>query len=157
MVNKFRIGIDIDSFFKGMTEDKVSESSDESSRINNIENLIKGNSRSMVLKDWKTPREWLSDSRFSNHVGYEIWSQRESFAHLNAPDDDEWNDDDVYTAMAMKHVIEVIDTYLFDHAKQSARNDDYSFWCRKVASTFIEGTSFMNTVCSESKIHNRVF
>lgn len=140
------IGIDIDSFFKGMTEEKVAESSDEMIRINNIENLIKGNSRSMVLKDWKTPRDWLNDPRFADHVGYEVWSKRESFVHLNVPDDDEWNDDDVYTAMAMKHVIDVIDTYLFDHTKQSARNDDYSFWCRKVGSTFVDG-NFISSTC----------
>lgn len=135
-------GIDIDSFFKGLggaevEEEKATDSveaSDLAVKIDNIENLTKGNSRSMVLKNWKTPLEWYTGPRFASHVPYEVWGAENSFSR-----DDEWSDEDVYTAMAMKHVLAVTDVFLKDHQSQTEANDDVKYWERQLSNTFAEG------------------
>ena len=110
----------------------VSQNADKKVNINNIENLIKGNSRGMVLKDWKTPSEWLANPLFANHVGFEEWGKEDYFSELGLRSEEEWNDEDVFYAQSMDLVNKVTDLYLFNHDKQQEANDDLKYWKRCV-------------------------
>lgn len=131
--------IDLDSFFGASEpaaqspENRVSQSADRATRINNIENLVRGNSKSMVLRGWRTPADWLSAPCFAEHVGIEEWGRADAFAHLGAFEDDEWSDEDVHTAMSVRLVLAVADLYLRDHLQQSRRDDDLRYWQRQLS------------------------
>eukprot|EP01041_Mallomonas_annulata_P006161 gene6161-12476_t len=81
-----------------------------------------------------TPKEWMQNPEFANHVGVEVWGNYDPVEFAEA--DDRWWDEDVYLAMSMKHVMRVTDEYLNDHTIKSADIDDIKYWERKLVSSF---------------------
>lgn len=74
---------------------------------------------------WITPKEWLVDPEFRDHVGFEVWGAEKE----QEPD---WTEEDTYFSLSMQHVMQVTDQYLTDHAARSEEIGDRDYWKRQV-------------------------
>jgi len=142
--------IDIESFFKDVEEDD-DEPAEDTARDTDFERdaveLVAGKAyeslKPKVVK-WTTPPDWLKNPEFASHVGYDEWSTY-GLAQEAGTDprgleggafedrDDEWQDDDILTALAMRHVLRVTDEFLEDHMLASARAEEHRYWEREIA------------------------
>lgn len=119
--------LDVDSFFKKMAPATKSSKGyvPEASTLE-VEYL---GSNTVPAKPesipWITPKEWLVDPEFSDHVGFEVWGAEKE----QAP---EWTEEDTHFALSMEHVLLVTDAYLRDHMDLSEGIDDREYWNRQV-------------------------
>ena len=86
-----------------------------------------------VTSGFKTPADWLANPEFADYVGFETWSEykAEDFARP----DDQWWDEDEWTAQSMRHILEVTDLYLTDHVEVARQLNERSYWERQLRKT----------------------
>jgi hypothetical protein len=82
--------------------------------------------RAVVCKNFRTPPEWLSNIEFTNHVGFEVWSQYSPEAF----DDSSWQWEDLATVLSTEHLLKITDLYLQDHRELKHKADMRKYWTR---------------------------
>ena len=86
----------------------------------------------ITQKDWKTPAKWLENPEFIESVGFEVWSKYDDqlFSDIDEKGHPIWTNDDIYTALSLKHVLGLTDLYLTDHNALTDVADDRKYWSR---------------------------
>ena len=83
-----------------------------------------------VLDSWETPKEWLENPEFQDHVGVEVWSNYPESDFHGA--DETIQEEDEWFMQSMAHVMEITDMYLLDHGERCQLIDDRKHWEREM-------------------------
>ena len=112
-------------------DDDIAKAAEETVSVDNSAQIVTSQT-SATKKKWTTPTTWLDNPEYKANVGIDVWGTYDDkdFADLDEDGNPIASDDDIYTALSMKYILDATDYYLSDHLLLNKRQEEIRAWNR---------------------------